>query len=180
MKNILIVIDMQNGFARRENTEQLARSIAELIEHEIFDSVIATRFLNGNDSIYEKILGWNRLKTPEDQKLCSEIAPHVDFVADKFIYNCVTPSFLQKINQLNGGSAPEKVYLVGADTDCCVLTIATALFERGIRPIVLTSYCASNGGDESHNAGILCMKRLIGRNQLSDIRPRTKEDLLLL
>ena len=34
---------------------------------------------------------------------------------------------------------------------------------------MLTSYCASNGGDKSHEAGVLCMKRLIGKGQLVDI-----------
>ena len=58
---------------------------------------------------------------------------------------------------------------MGADTDCCVLTTATTLFEHNIRPVVLTSYCASNGGDKSHEAGVLCMKRLIGKGQLVDI-----------
>ena len=55
--------------------------------------------------------------------------------------------------------------------------MATALFECSIRPIVLTKYCASNGGAESHNAGITCMKRLIGEKQLIHEEITSIEDL---
>ncbi|MDR4235666.1 hypothetical protein, partial [Priestia megaterium] len=72
---------------------------------------------------------------------------------------------------------PKKVFIIGADTDCCVLTIATALFENNIRPIVLTKYVDSNGGSESHKAGLLVLKRLIGKNQLVDVDPASREDL---
>lgn len=53
--------------------------------------------------------------------------------------------------------------MVGVDTDCCVMMLATALFEYNIRPIVLTQYCASNGGTESHNAGITRMKMSLAK-----------------
>lgn len=59
------------------------------------------------------------------------------------------------------------LYLVGIDTDCCVLKTATDLFERGIRPIVLEHYCASNGGEDSHKAALRVMERTIGRNQIA-------------
>ena len=90
----------------------------------------------------------------------------------------VNSSFIQKLCQLNEGEYPKQVFIVGADTDCCVLTIATALFENNIRPIVLTNYVDSNGGAESNAAGLLCLKRLIGSNQLVDKIITCKEDLL--
>jgi nicotinamidase-related amidase len=89
----------------------------------------------------------------------------------------VNPNFIQRLCQLNGGEFPECVFIVGIDTDCCVLSIATALFETNIRPIVLTGYCASNGGMESHDAGIQCMKRLIGERQLMEKEILSIEDL---
>ena len=46
MKNILIVVDMQNGFARYEQTIELTEKIEKLLELKIFDVVIGTRFLN--------------------------------------------------------------------------------------------------------------------------------------
>ena len=169
MKNILLIIDMQKGFERYEQTLALNEKILELLKLKVFDSVVATRFLNDNNSIYEQLLNWKRLKKEEERDIDARYIKFVDVIFDKYIYNCVNDSFIQKLCQLNEGKYPEKVLIVGADTDCCVLTTATTLFEHNIRPVVLTSYCASNGGDKSHEAGILCMKRLIGKGQLVDI-----------
>lgn len=177
MKNIVIVVDMQNGFARYDQTVRLADKISDLLTKDVFDYVVATRFLNDDNSAYEKFFGWKRLKTQQEREIAAGIAERVDFVFDKYIYNCVTPNFIQKLCQLNDGKYPEKVFIVGADTDCCVLTISTALFENNIRPVVLTQYCDSNGGPESHMAGLTCMKRLIGANQLVDIKIEKREDL---
>ena len=180
MKNILIVVDMQKGFARYEQTKQLTERVIDLLEKNIFDAVIATRFLNDENSIYEKLFDWKHLESDDERTIPKQILEHVDYVADKYIYNCVNTSFIQRLCQLNGGEFPEKVFVVGADTDCCVLTIATALYENNIRPIVLTHYVDSNGGNESHEAGILCMKRLIGEKQLSNVIPQSCEDLKMI
>lgn len=169
MKNILLIVDMQKGFARYEQTLALNEKILELLKLKVFDSVVATRFLNDNNSIYEQLLNWKRLKKEEERDIDAKYLQFIDVIFDKYIYNCVNDSFIQKLCQLNEGKYPEKVFIVGADTDCCVLITATTLFEHNIRPVVLTSYCASNGGDKSHEAGVLCMKRLIGKGQLVDI-----------
>lgn len=176
-KNIVIVVDMQNGFARYDQTKALTQRVIELLESKVFDAVIATKFLNDNDSSYEKFFGWHRLKTEEERCINPEIEKHVDYVYEKYVYNCVNASFIQRLCQLNDGSYPEKVFVVGADTDCCVMTIATALFENNIRPIVLTHYCDSNGGPDSHQAGIMCLKRLIGPKQITDKVIYKREDL---
>ena len=177
MKNILIVIDMQNGFARQEQTKGLSRKIEKLLDSHIFDVVIGTRFLNSDNSMYEKLFDWTRLKTEEERTIPDNLIKHMDYVEDKYIYNCVNSNFIQRLCQLNDGEFPEKVCIAGMDTDCCVLTIATAMFEYNIRPIVLTEYCASNGGLESHTAGIICMKRLIGEKQLVEGEIASKEKL---
>ena len=160
MKNILLVVDMQKGFARCEQTLDLRDKILKLLELKVFDSIVATRFLNDNDSIYEKLLKWKKLKTEDERAIDSSYNQYIDFVFDKYIYNCVNSSFIQKLCQLNDGKYPERI------------------FKNNIRPIVLTNYCSSNGGNLSHEAGILCMKRLIGKNQLVDIEINKSTDLL--
>lgn len=177
MKNIVIVVDMQNGFTRYGQTKKLTERIIDLLDRNIFDSVVATRFLNDDNSIYEKLFDWHRLKTVEEQMINPQILKHADCIFDKYVYNCVTPTFIQKLCQLNDGVYPEKVFVVGVDTDCCVMTIATSLFENNIRPVVLTHYCDSNGGPDSHKAGLLCMKRLIGQGQMVDIEIMTKDNI---
>ena len=177
MKNILLVVDMQNGFARYNQTIKLTEKIKELLKLKVFDSVVATRFLNDTNSIYEQLFGWKRLESEDERAIASGYEKYIDYVFDKYVYNCINASFIQKLCQLNDGKYPEKIFVVGADTDCCVLTIATGLFENNIRPIVLTNYCDSNGGSDSHKAGLLCMKRLIGEKQLSNIEITSNTNL---
>lgn len=180
MKNILLIVDLQNGFARKDCTIELVDKIKNILQQNIFDVVIATRFLNCDHSTYEQLLGWDKLKTENEREIISCIQEHLDYVFDKSIYNCVNSNFIQKVCQMNEGKYPEKIFIVGADTDCCVLTIATSLFECNIRPIILTKYCNSNGGYDSHQAGLLCLKRLIGDKQLIDaeIDSNTNLDIL--
>ena len=180
MKNILIIVDMQEGFICDAQTKQLKNHVVELLEKNIFDVIIATRFLNEKDSIYEKLFDWKQLEQEEERRIPDDIMEHVDYVVDKYIYNCVNTSFIQRLCQLNEGVYPEKVFIVGVDTDCCVLAIATSLYENNIRPIVLTQYVGSTGGNKSHEAGLLCMKRLIGEKQLSNIIPKNREDICKL
>ena len=101
MKKILLVVDMQNGFARCDQTIKLTVKIRKLLERELFDSVIATRFRNGDNSIYEKVFGWRRLKTKEDIELADGYEKYADCVLDKSVYTSVNSSFIQKLCQLN-------------------------------------------------------------------------------
>ena len=109
---------MQKGFARYKQTQKLAKDIADLLEKNLFDIVIATRFLNQNDSIYERLLDWHRLKDRGEQQLDEKIQKHIDIVVDKNIYNCVNETFIQKLFSLNDGIKPKQIFVVGADTDC--------------------------------------------------------------
>lgn len=52
--------------------------------------------------------------------------------------------------------------MAGIDTDCCVMKTALDLFEIGIKPIVLSHYCASTGGNNIHLAALDMLKRNIG------------------
>lgn len=55
MKDILIVVDMQEGFVHSEKIRELVSNIKRLLEADVFDVVIATKFINTKDSMFEKI-----------------------------------------------------------------------------------------------------------------------------
>lgn len=175
MKKILIVVDIQNGFIRYDQTKEIANKIIKLAGGGIFDSVIATRFLNHEGSQYIKFLNWHRLLKSPDIDLVDGLKP--DKIIDKYIYTCVNDSFMNFLKELNDGGMPTHVFLCGADTDCCVLKTATDLFENGVMPIVLTDYCDSNGGPDSHEAGLLVMGRLIGKKSIVPGEIHSREDL---
>lgn len=164
MKNILIVVDMQNGFNRYEQTQVLGNKIVELTESGYFDYIIATRFINFEGSQYTKILNWHRLISSPDIDLIKNL--QADKIVDKNIYTCINENFKDLLKSINNNKLPTHIFICGADTDCCVLKTATDLFEIGIMPLVLLNYCDSNGGPESNKAGQLVMSRLIGKNAL--------------
>lgn len=175
MKKILIIVDVQNGFCRYEQTKKIANRIATLSNSDLFDKIIATRFHNKEGSQYTKFLNWHGLISSPDIDIVEGVKS--DIVIDKWIYTCVNNEFISLLKDLNDGIEPTHVFICGVDTDCCVLKISTDLFERGIMPVVLIDYCDSNGGLESHEAGILVMKRLIGKKSLYEGNINDKKTL---
>ena len=157
----LLVIDVQNGFVSPK-TEYVVPRILELIEQFKDELIVATKFLNYKESPYVRFMGWERLTASPETDLIPEVENKANLVIEKAIYSACK----DKLCNLLSAKDIDEVYLVGIDTDCCVLKTATDLFERGIRPIVLEHYCASNGGEDSHKAALRVMERTIGRNQI--------------
>lgn len=60
----------------------------------------------------------------------------------------------------------ERIFIVGIDTDMCVLKIAMDLFDNGIEPIIFTDCCASTAGLQAHLAGLAVLSRNIGAQRL--------------
>ena len=175
MKNILIIVDIQNGFNRYEQTHVLADKIVKLSNSGVFDKIIATRFRNREGSQYTEFLNWHRLMESPDIDLVEGIK--ADVVVDKWVYTCINDDFMTLLKELNAGELPKHVFICGADTDCCVLKTATDIFEQGLMPIVLTEYCDSNAGPKSHEAGLLVMGRLIGKVCIVPDKINSKEDI---
>ena len=175
MNSILIVVDIQNGFTRYGQTQALAKKIVALTNSGLFDKVIATRFLNREGSQYVKFMHWRRLMDSPDIDLVDGIK--ADKVVDKWIYTCVDDSFMTLLKELNCGEIPTHVFVCGAGTDCCVLKTSTDLFEKGIMPLVLTQYCDSNAGPKAHEAGLMVMSRLVGKQSIIDEEIESKETI---
>ncbi|WP_169216642.1 isochorismatase family cysteine hydrolase [Brasilonema sp. UFV-L1] len=161
MNFCLFVIDIQNGFIA-PNTSHVIQRVKSLLEQNIFEYVIFTKFLNTFESPYVRYLNWNKLFSETEQKLVDEIQPFAKIIFHKYIYtgcNEETLSFLKKRDI-------QTVFICGIDTEGCVLKTAIDFFENNINPYVLEYYSASNGGDTLHQAGILVLSQLIGRSNI--------------
>ena len=54
MKNILVVIDVQNGFVTTPEKITIANKIIELTQKHIFDRVVCVKFVNRDDGVFPK------------------------------------------------------------------------------------------------------------------------------
>jgi nicotinamide-nucleotide amidase len=151
--------------------------INTLLSKNYFDCVISSVYKNYPDSNIIHFMGWNKLLTPDEQKVIDSVAKHTGHFIVKSTYSAYSDELLKILKNENNDSIPECVYLVGFDIDCCVLATAIDLFEHGIRPIVLTKYCGASGGEEAKHAGIRVLTSLIGKNNIFSDLIETKKDL---
>jgi nicotinamidase-related amidase len=161
VKTCLLIIDVQNGFLSPK-TSHVVLPIRDLIEQRLFDFLAFTRFINKPGSPHQRLLRWYKLVDKDEQFIAPQIIASAEVVFDKTTYSALTAEVLAFLRV----NAVSRVFLCGIDTDCCVLITAADLFDSDIEAYVLSSYCASNGGLESHDAAIRILKRLIGSNRV--------------
>lgn len=164
MKNVLVVIDLQVGFIN-DKTLKVVNNIRDLLDSGKYDAAIATKFTNMPGSSFDSFLGWKGMLDEKEKELLPFVEEYADCVISKCSYSCVNTNFIQSLVAFCG-SLPEEVTLVGVDTDACVLATAINLFEIGIKPIIIEDCVGSSGGDECHEAGMLLLKRSIGKEQI--------------
>ncbi len=159
----LLVIDPQDEFINRSPlTQAVGKRLCDLLDAGLFSSTVFTRFRNAPGSPHQTILGWHKMTRHEECQLWKPVHDRAqeNQIADKHAYSSATPEVLVKLNP------GDTVFIAGLDTDCCVLTTAVDLFQRSIRPIVLADFCASSGGTAAHEAGLQCLRRLIGAHNI--------------
>ncbi|MEH2254758.1 isochorismatase family cysteine hydrolase [Nostoc sp.] len=164
MSEILLVIDMQNGFMS-EKCRHIIPTIIKLIEQFLAAGKLVkfTRFINTADSNYVKLIHWSRLMQESETSIIDELQPYINNnIFDKPYYSAFTQSFSNFIflNKIS------KIYLCGVETDSCILKTAIDSFERGIEPVIIEDASSSHGGQQAHDAGIFLLKRNIGKNQI--------------
>lgn len=114
-------------------------------------------------SPFDRLMGWEDLMDVESQEVSPEILTISDKVFRKCSYSCFTVEFEDFIK----GNKIDKLYFVGMDTDGCVLKSCLDCFERNIPLEVLANYCASGGGSDYHDAGLVVLERSIGVDRIN-------------
>lgn len=166
MTKILVIIDLQKGFLINNDNFKTKNNIVKILQSRYFDKVIATRYRNYDNSLFEKLLNYKDLKNESRIDLVSEIIPYIDVITDKTNYSNVNNGLLPLLIQANNGIYPTEIYIAGIDTDSCVLSTVIDLFNNNIIPKVLIDCCSSSGGEEYHLSALKILKRMIGQNQL--------------
>ncbi len=159
MKKLLIVIDVQNDFINN-NTEFLIKKISDMIEDNIFDDTVFTRFINSYESVFFKKLKYKGCISDEGKKIALNTFDNI--VIDKTGYTVLVDECIKYINNNN----IDEIYLCGIDTECCILKSALDMFEQGFNVFVLKDYCASTYGKKRHDNAIEILKRNIGEKYI--------------
>ena len=163
--DVVLLIDVQNGFCN-DFTNPVIAELSLFLKENNFEKVIATKFINYKESVFEKNLEYFKLLTYEEQKIVPEIFPYVSAVFLKDTYNCITDGLLEQIRIINNGLLPERVLIAGFDTESCVLVTATGLFDKGIKPYILVDFVASTEGTENHLCGLRAAETMFGVDSL--------------
>ncbi len=161
---LLVIIDLQKGFVN-DWTRHLPAAVEDL--QKSYNSVIATKFINPPGSPYRDFLGWSRFAPDHSDETDLAFVPRDDAkIIEKNVYSAA-PEIILKTQELQ----INEVSLCGIATDNCLLKTAADLFEFSIKPLILVDYCASHGGPEAHQAGLLVLERMIGKDQLITGKP---------
>lgn len=161
MKNILIVLDVQNGLISSPEKEALSNKIIKLTQDRIFDRIVCVKFVNRDDGVFPKFHRYYDMHKGKEVELVDGLV--ADLVIPRSVYSCVTEDFISKLTKINGGDRVREVSICGIGTDTSILKSSLDFFERGIIPIVLSNYCLSYDGEEkSHKRGLKLISKLIG------------------
>jgi nicotinamidase-related amidase len=167
-KELLLVVDVQNGFinSRSEHVVEPIKQLVEKWHAEKRGPVIYSRFINLDNSPWEKLMGWHHLKKEPDTSLYPSLPTKDTDIFKKGTYS----AWSKEVQQICDGASIQKVVICGIDTDQCVLKTAIDIFEANLIPIVVADLCASSAGKQYHEAGLKIIRRLIGDNQIKQSR----------
>ena len=168
----LVIIDVQKGFIN-EYSKHVPERITQLLELNLFKEVILTKFINKDNSQFEKILHWRRLKDPEETGLAGNLNQSTTKIFVKNNYSAFTHEFIAYLKEKQISA----LYLVGIDTDVCVMKSAVDAFEKGFKPVVLGYYCASQAGKSYHESALKILERCIGKQNIITKDVQSEEDL---
>jgi len=160
MIDLLLIIDMQQGFRYKES-ESILEKILEL--KTIFKgNIIFSKFVNENNSIFEKQLNWIKFQNKEDRELFCELESSENLVFEHnsyTVFNDYLKNFIFK-NKIN------KVYLCGVYTDVCIIKTAMDLFDENIKVFIVEDACNSPNGEMNHIMAIDSLKHILGKGHI--------------
>ncbi len=157
---LLLIIDVQGGFIN-ENTKQIPEDIIKHVKNYDYDLIIATRFINKVDSLYQTELNMKEMTMLSPKtKLVEGIGELADIVIMKSTYTALTEDVkkLLKKNEL------KQVYIAGLNMEGSIMATAFNLFDRDIKPIILSQLCGSVKGESMKQSTLEILSHNIGKD----------------
>lgn len=155
---IILLVDLQEGYMN-DKLRRLAKDIEKHVKNFDYDLVIATRFISKNDSLHQADIYVKDMTVFSSKaKLVESIEKISDFVLMKSTYSSLT----EDVYKLLEKNKVEQVYLAGVNTETSILATAFELFDKGIRPVILSHLCNTVNGDEINKAALDILKIAVG------------------
>lgn len=176
MKNILVVMNMQNGIVNTPEKVQLSQKIIELTQKHIFDRIVCVKFVNRDDGVFPKYHRYYDMHKGKEIELVDELT--ADLVINRSVYSCVSEDFISKVMKINDNDNLVELFLCGIGTDTSILKSALDLFEMDIKPLVLSEYCmAYDNSAITHMKGIKIIEKMISEKCIVNKKINSAEDL---
>lgn len=169
MNNLLLVIDLQENFIN-ENTKNVPNSIKKLIDSNIANHIVFTKFINDDSSNFYKVLNYKGCMSEKDRNIVIDTKDYK--IIEKRVYTAYNDELKLYINTNN----IKTIYLCGIDTDACVLKTALDLFENNFDVKVIEDCSMSHSGIEYHISGINMLRKLIGNQNVIKMLGSVRND----
>ena len=160
MKNLLLIIDMQEGF-RHTESETILPNLLKL-KRSFDGKIVFSKFVNNKNSLFEKQLNWIEFQNDEDKKLFPELQTSDNIKLEHSTYTVLNKELKEFISK----NKITKVYLCGIYTDVCIIKTAMDLFDNDLETFVIKDACSSLHGKKNHNSAIDSLKHIIGKKQI--------------
>ena len=161
MKTALLIVDVQNFFINKW-TQHIPKNIVRLMEKENFPLIVFSQFINTPTSQFIKQLNFTGCAKPPYSDIVQDLQPWVkkDNVFIKNTYSVFSNTAFE--NYLKEKKI-EELWIVGLDTDFCVLADCFNAFDRGFKVKVAADCCASfTTGPAGHEAALEIIRKNIG------------------
>lgn len=159
----LFIVDVQNGFIN-QHTKDLPSLISNFLSQVEFKNQFFIKFINEVNSPFRKWIFWDKMSSPSETDIPNILKElEIPFLVKKNYSPFAENNNL--IYQLRESGVNE-IYILGLETDICILKTAVDAFELKFRPFVLAEFCRSCSGQFAHESALKLMPKFIGRNQV--------------
>lgn len=169
MNNLLLIIDLQENFIN-DNTKNVPNSIKKLIDSNITNHIVFTKFINDGSSNFYKILNYKGCMNEKDRNIVIDTKDYK--IIEKRVYTAYNDELKLYIDNNN----IKTIYLCGTDTDACVLKTALDLFENKFDVKVIEDCSMSHSGIEYHNSAINMLRKLIENQNVIKMLGSVRDD----
>jgi len=155
MSSIILVIDFQQCF----NTEEIEDDVRRLTKSTDYP-IISLEFKNREGSIFEEELNYKDSIKPKEPEW---LIRRSDRIFDRFGYDATRS---EEFSRYLSNKRVERCYIVGVETDACVLSTAMGLFDMGIQPIVIKNCCTTEASNYIEKSALDILERNIGHQNV--------------